>query len=256
MRKVLIIADYHTHTVFSHGKGTIEENVERARLMGLKEVAITDHGLNHMVFGLSDRKLIKMRKIIDDLNDKYQDIKVLLGVESNIISRSGVIDIKPHEFQLFDIVLCGYHKVVWGKNLTETVKFIGKNDIMQVFNKADKPSLVKANTKTLIESVMNNPIDVLTHPNHDMVIDPVEVAKVARDYGTYYELNGKKINVSDEVLQKIADTGVEFIINSDAHTANRVGEVDFPLEVMKRVGIRESQVANFNKIPKFRSQGR
>ena len=197
-----------------------------------------------------------MREIIDGLNQKYQDIKVLLGVEANFVSRSGAIDIKPHQFEYFDVILCGYHKVVWGLNFTETIKFIGKNDIMQVLKKADKPSLVKANTKTLIDGVMNNPIDVLSHPSHDMVIDPVELAKVARDYGTYFELNGKKNDISDEIMQKVADTGVEFIINSDAHSPNRVGEVNLPLEVMKRVGIKESQIANFNKIPKFRSQGR
>ena len=252
----MIIADYHTHTVFSHGKGTIEENVERARAVGLKEIAITDHGLHHIAFGLRKKKVEKMRVIVDGLNKKYDDIKILLGVEANFISRNGTIDIKPHQFEYFDIVLCGFHKVVWGENLVETIKFIGKNDFMQVLKKADKPSLVKTNTKILIEAVMNNPIDVLTHPNHDMVIDPVELAKVARDYGTYFELNGKKINVSDEILQKVADTGVEFIINSDAHSPNRVGEVELPLSVMKRVGIKESQIANFKKIPKFRSQGR
>ena len=36
--------DYHTHTIFSHGKGTIADNVEAARSKGLKGIAITDHG--------------------------------------------------------------------------------------------------------------------------------------------------------------------------------------------------------------------
>lgn len=39
-----ILGDYHTHTVFSHGHGSIEDNVKAAIKMGLKEIAITDHG--------------------------------------------------------------------------------------------------------------------------------------------------------------------------------------------------------------------
>ena len=33
-----ILYDYHTHTVFSHGKGSIEDNVLSARKLGLKEI--------------------------------------------------------------------------------------------------------------------------------------------------------------------------------------------------------------------------
>ena len=31
-----ILADYHTHTIYSHGKGTIEENVKVAISKGIK----------------------------------------------------------------------------------------------------------------------------------------------------------------------------------------------------------------------------
>ena len=49
------LGDYHTHTIYSrkkfipyyHAKGTIEENILEAKKVGLKEIAITDHGFNH-----------------------------------------------------------------------------------------------------------------------------------------------------------------------------------------------------------------
>ena len=41
---MILTADYHTHTVFSHGKGQIIDNANVAKLKGLKEVGISDHG--------------------------------------------------------------------------------------------------------------------------------------------------------------------------------------------------------------------
>jgi putative hydrolase len=47
--KYRITADYHTHTRYSHGKGTIEDNVRVARDMGLKSIAIADHGFSRQL---------------------------------------------------------------------------------------------------------------------------------------------------------------------------------------------------------------
>ena len=38
-----LLGDYHTHTTYTHGKSTIEENVRQAENLGLKEIAITEH---------------------------------------------------------------------------------------------------------------------------------------------------------------------------------------------------------------------
>ena len=39
-----IIADYHTHTVYSHGKGSIEDNVKVAIEKNIEKIGISDHG--------------------------------------------------------------------------------------------------------------------------------------------------------------------------------------------------------------------
>ncbi|MEG1806056.1 MAG: PHP domain-containing protein [Clostridia bacterium] len=250
----MIIADYHTHTKFSHGKNTIEENVQQAREIGLKQIAITDHGLNHVAFGLSPKKVATMRKIVDGLNQAQNDVKVLLGVEANIVSRDGDIDILPDRFSWFDIIVCGYHKVVFGKNLTETIKFIAKNDILQVLKKADNKKLVEKNTEILCKAVRKNPIDIMSHPNHDMVIDAVALAKVMKECGTYFELNAKKVHIDNDTLREVAKTGVEFIIDSDAHTASRVGDFKLSFDIAESVGIPKSQIVNWDRLPEFRSQ--
>ena len=56
-----LIYDLHTHTVFSHGKGTIEENVKVAKQKGLTKIAITDHGFEHFYFAVKRKNLSFMK---------------------------------------------------------------------------------------------------------------------------------------------------------------------------------------------------
>ena len=44
---MIITADYHTHTNYSHGKGTPEENVLAAIEKGLRRIAISGDGANY-----------------------------------------------------------------------------------------------------------------------------------------------------------------------------------------------------------------
>jgi len=39
---MLLTGDYHTHTIYSHGKETVLENAERAKQLGIKQLGISD----------------------------------------------------------------------------------------------------------------------------------------------------------------------------------------------------------------------
>src|SRR5699024_3959910 len=106
-----IIGDYHTHTIYSHGKGTIRDNVEEAFKKGLQEIAICDHGPGHFTYGIKREDIKKMRKEIDELNKEFQPkgLKILLGVEANIIRYDGTIDVDDEIIEFLDILLLGYH---------------------------------------------------------------------------------------------------------------------------------------------------
>ena len=95
-----LLADYHTHTKYSrnhHGKGTIEENVRVAYEKGLRQIAITDHGFNQKLYGVRRKDIPKVRAEIEDAKERYP-IDVLLGVEANLISSQGDIDIIPEKY--------------------------------------------------------------------------------------------------------------------------------------------------------------
>ena len=50
-----ILADYHTHTVYSHGKGSIEDNVKVAISKGIKKIGISDHGYKNVAYERRNR---------------------------------------------------------------------------------------------------------------------------------------------------------------------------------------------------------
>jgi putative hydrolase len=76
--------------MFSHGRGTIEGNVLEAIRKKLKAVAITDHSFASPFIGLNTAKVYQMRRIVDEMNRRYQrDITVLLGIEANIVNTRG-----------------------------------------------------------------------------------------------------------------------------------------------------------------------
>ena len=60
--------DWHTHTTYSHGKGSVEDNVLEARRKGLESVAITDHGPGHFGYGFRRKDIPAMRRDIDEMN--------------------------------------------------------------------------------------------------------------------------------------------------------------------------------------------
>ena len=102
---VIIDKDFHTHTVYSHGKGTVRDNVERARELGLSTIAITDHGMGHYVVGVSRAHLIEEKKEIERVQADYPTVKILFGIESDILGMSGKTDLSPEDAEMFDIVL-------------------------------------------------------------------------------------------------------------------------------------------------------
>ncbi|MDY2841582.1 MAG: PHP domain-containing protein [Candidatus Borkfalkiaceae bacterium] len=245
-------ADYHTHTVFSHGKGDVIDNARAAAEKGLKELGIADHGFAHPAFGLRKRKLPELKKRIENAK-KETGVNVLLGIESNIIGTDGTTDLKPELYDDFDIFLAGVHKFVKYKFGTAFSLFL-PNLFNSAVRKRDVPkSLIRRNTQTYINVIKNNPVDVITHLNFCCFADAAEVAKAAADYGTYIELNSKKVHLSDDELYEVLKTDVKFVINSDAHSPSRVGEISLVEKMLERTGFPTERIANIDgRLPEFR----
>lgn len=249
---MILSADYHTHTVYSHGKGSILDNSLSAKDKGLKEIGIADHGFAHPAFGLTKRKIPKMKEDCKSATEQT-GVQVLLGVESNIIGLDGKVDLKPKMYDDFDIFLAGLHKFV--KFKPNAFLEVSMPDIVLTYlKKKEVPkSLIRKNTQMFINVIKNNPVDIITHLNFFCFCDVEEVAKVSADYGTLIELNSKKVHLTDEELYRVVRTGVNFVIDSDAHTPDRVGEISLVEKWLERVEVPKERIMNIDgRTPDFR----
>lgn len=248
---MLLYGDYHTHTTYSrhgHGKGTVLENASVAADKGLKQIAITDHGFNHEFYGIRRKDIPELKE--DILNAReVTGVDILLGVEANLISLDGNVDVREEDYEFLDIFLMGYHRMVKTTTFRDKVYLNWANDMAKIF----RPSMEKINRNTtaFLKALDKYPIDIITHLNYGFETDTIAVAKMAKQKGVYVELNGKRINFTDDEILTMASEGVKFIVNSDAHRPERVGEVNNGLDTIYRLNIPLSLVANVDKIPKF-----
>ena len=239
-----IIRDWHTHTVYSrlglyfHGKGTIMQNVRAAHEQGLEEVAITDHGPRG-VYGLNPGKLPQMRKDIAEAQAKYPDVRVLLGVEANIVDSDNGIDIEPEHINDYDFINAGYHYVIPGAHAAANLiafKFWAPDFV--------KEKLRTFNTRIVLKALYSNDIKVLTHPGDKAYVDLDAVARACEETGTLMELNARHRHMNVEEIRRVAKYGVDFIIGSDAHKPKDVGRYAKTLGLALAAGVEIWRIIN------------
>lgn len=252
---MILLGDYHTHTTYSrhgHGKGSVLENASVAASKGLKQIAITDHGFNHPYFGLRRKDLEPLKEDIFNARE-VTGVDILLGVEANLTSFNGDVDLTEEDLQDFDIVLMGHHKFVVGnRKYLDTIALQCTNGIAKIFTPSKER--ISKNTTAFLKAIDKYPIDIITHLNYGAPTDTLAVARTAREKGVYIELNGKRINFTDEEIITMAEEGVKFIVDSDAHSPDRVGECNMAMNLIYRLGIPASLIVNMDKLPKFKKK--
>ncbi|MBR6224502.1 MAG: PHP domain-containing protein, partial [Firmicutes bacterium] len=170
LSKYMMVYDHHTHTTYSHGKGSILDNARVAHEKGLKSIAITDHGPGNFLYGMKMKLIPQMREDIRAAKAQYPDVKIFLGVEANTILKVPYLDVKPADWDKLDIVLAGFHFAVRGAGMLPNR--IGLKS----------QSLLVQNTDMILNALYysedcGNHIDILTHPGDK---GPFDIDNIAR----------------------------------------------------------------------------
>lgn len=252
-----LLGDYHTHTIYSsgfretgtHAKGTIEDNANAALALGLDTVVISEHGPRHYLYGLRKKRLRILRDEIDRLNETFvpKGLKILLGIESNLVSLDGQLDVDEAFIKHLDILLMGYHFGVVPKGLGDFYGLYMVNPISRSLNIFEEKAIDK-NTKAYLKAMDNYKIDLITHPGSKAKLHIQEIAKKAKEVGTALEISSKHSELSTKSLHLLKDIDVDFYINSDAHRPEDVGNVQVGINKALDAKIPMKRVKNIEEI--------
>lgn len=207
------------------------------------------------MYGTNINNIYKLNQDKDSLQDKYK-VNVLSSVEANIISSEGDIDISLDEIKHLDILICGFHTFVKAKTFKDAFSMFLCNFMSKLFKVRTKKNIEK-NTKAYIAMLQKYPVDIISHLNSGIAkVDAVKVAKEAVKHNTYIELNCKRINLTQDEINEMVKIGVMFIVDSDAHSVDRIADFALARKVIKEYNIPSENIANLDKLPNFKNYKR
>lgn len=231
--------DYHTHTTFSHGKGSIEDNVKAGINAGLSAVAITDHGPGHLTYGVKRENFSVMREEVDRLRTLYPQIRIFLGVEANVVNRDSYLDVTAEERKYFDFLIGGYHYgILHGYCVSNWL------DAHGIYTATNRKNLMVKNTDMTVKALYENDLKILTHPGDKGPVDMKEIAKACAKTDTLMEISTWHDHLTVEEIKICAGEDVGFVISSDAHTPGRVGSFHGGIDRALEAGLDISRIVN------------
>ncbi len=240
-----LFADWHTHTIYSDGKGSIAMNVQAASALGLEQIAITDHAPSNLGVGVKDleRTLAAMQREIDRCNQEQPEIQALLGLEANLIDHQGKLDVPEHLRQPLDILAISLHPLVRPDNAWDGVRMFAPN-LWQRVTGIRSRRLRNLNTKAMVEAVERHDVSFVAHPGLWIDIDTAELAEACTRRDTALEINCNHADQLAGYVQAALPSGVDFVINSDAHTPEEVGQLAAGIALAERLRLDPSRIRN------------
>lgn len=237
--------DYHTHSRHSDGRQSLSDIVKAARRRGLCEVAITDHGPRCAVVGVKNATVyLDIKKEADELQKCFPDIRILVGAEANILDLDGTLDVPAEVIAELDLLIAGIHPYTRPTSIKDGLAIWGQNSLGHL-GRHQLRKAVAANTRASIAAVKNNPrLDILAHPGLFFKADIRAVAQACAENEVLFEINCGHSHPAVSDIIEAKRTGVSFIVNSDAHFMETVGDLTYASRVIESLGLDPERIVN------------
>lgn len=232
----------HIHTSYSDGCATIAEMAAAAKAHGWHYLGIADHSRSaHYAGGLKLRAVAAQRQAIDEYNAKNNDIKVLAGIESDILP-DGSLDYPDDILAQFDFVIASVHSAFR----------IGEEKMTRRFIKAAENKYV---------TMLGHPTGRMLLKRPEYAVDVAAVIKAAAQTGTLIEINAnpRRLDLDWKWCRAAREQGVMLAINPDAHAPEELDYIRYGTAVARKGGLAAFDILNtrsLEEITKIISQKR
>ncbi len=225
-----IEADLHVHTVASgHAYSTVFECAREASSKGIKTIALLDHG-PALPGGAHEYYFSNLI----DLPRYIHGVRVIKGVEANIISAKGQLDISDYTLELLEFVgismhpNCGYESAGIVQNTDAVIKAFERPNV-KMFCHPCVPGF-EIDIEAVVEAAVEKGV-LIEINNHSFSPDSFRFSSL--------EENLRVIEVCMEMRALVA-------VNSDAHFHQSIGEVDLAALYLKQAGFPEKLIVNIS----------
>lgn len=185
-------------------------------------------------------------------------VKVLTAAECNVMNVDGDLDLGPRDLGRLDLILAGLHLMIlpegFGRpgaaaRLGAVARLVLPNLKPWSWSPRVRARARLTNTKALVEAVNLHDLAFVTHPGLHMPVDTPELARACARRGTRMEISSAHRETDEAYVRAAAREGVDFVLSSDAHRPERVGDLDAALRVAKRAGLSPERVWNVERRP-------
>lgn len=219
-----ILFDTHTHTIAStHAYSTVLEMAKHASDLGMEAIAITDHA-PAIPDGAHPWHFLNLKNIPREI----YGVKILYGVELNILDLEGNIDMDDDILKKLDVVNASIHRPCY-KNCDAT------------------------DHTSAYETIVNHPyIDIICHSGSPAFkYDYEKIIGMAKKNNKLIEINNHSFYVrkdSAENCRRIAEICKEkevgIVVSSDAHITFDLGDYSRALDMLKEISFPEKLIMN------------
>jgi putative hydrolase len=221
---VKIAADFHCHTIASvHAYSTIRENIDAAKRLGLLALGITDHG-----YRMPEGPALSFFKSISVLPDHVEGLRLLKGVEANIMDFNGTLDMPEDCLKKLDYTIASFHE------------------------QCVAPGTMEDHTRAYLAVAENPYVRFIGHPGTpEYSFDYEKVLPVFKKNGKIVEINSHTFicrRTSIPNCRRIAELckkyEVPVAVNSDAHSEWQLGTYDAAIAMLEDIDFPEELIIN------------
>lgn len=219
--------DMHTHTLASgHAYSTITEMARAAADKGLEALGITEHA-PAMTGSCSWLYFANLRVLPSEMFG----VKMLYGVELNILGADGRIDMEPYQMRDVSYAIASIHSALFPDATTDEY------------------------TEAYIRAMDHPKVSIIGHPDDERALADYDLlVRAAAEKHVLLEVNNSSLHPTsfrkgarENLLAMLAlcrKIGASVIVDSDAHYQNAVGNHDFAHALLSEISFPEDLIVN------------
>lgn len=230
-----IRGDLHMHTSATDGRHGIKEMAEEARRLGYDYIAITDHSKRlTMAQGLDAKRLRQQISAIDKLNEELDGIRILKGIEVDILE-DGKLDLPDDVLDELDLTVCSIHS---------KFELSRKQQTERVLRAMDNPRF----------NILGHPTGRLINEREAYQIDLEAIIEAAAERGCCLELNAQpsRLDLAGRYAGMLREAGVLGVVSTDAHATDHLGFMHLGVAQARRGWMEKKHLLNTRTLKQLR----